>query len=136
MESDLIFENEFAKGSYYKELKLAEILWKKTLVPSEEYRKAFDSIIKFTENVDFVNYLSDGRKQGVVSPDDRKWFQNVIVPKAMKLGLKYGAVVIKKDPFKKYYMNANLRWLNRKSKITMRIFYDYDEAINWIKRFL
>jgi len=113
-------------------MKLAQIVWQGVSV-SLMYREVFSSVIEFTDNHDFVNFLSDARKQGAVSPEDRKWFQNTIVPQATKQGLRYGAVVIKKGPFKKYYMNMILKWLNRKSKIDMKIFYDYDEAKNWLK---
>lgn len=136
MECIEIFENEFARGCYYPEIKAAEIKWKKSIVPSEKYRESFNKIIEFTENHPFVSYISDAVLQGVISPDDRKWFQNEVVPRAVKQGLKYGAVVIKKDPFKKYYMNAILRFLNRKSSITMKIFYDYDKTIEWLKSFM
>jgi hypothetical protein len=133
MEKVIVSKNEYAEIVYMPELKLAQITWEGT-VPSEEYRKTFSAAIEYTETHDFVNFVSDAREQGVVSTDDRKWFQKVIVPKAVKQGLKYGAVVIKKEPFKKYYMNAILRILNRKSNISMRIFYDYDEAIVWLKK--
>lgn len=96
-----IFENEYANGSYFKEIKAAEIKQKKAIIPSEEYRDAFNKIIEFTENHPFVNYIGNAVLQGVISPDDRKWFQEEIVPKAVKQELKYGAVVIKKMPSKK-----------------------------------
>lgn len=130
-----IFENEYARGCYYEQIKAAEIKWLKTAIPSDVYKDAFKKAIEFTENRPFVNYISDAVLQGVISPDDRKWFQDVIVPQAVKQGLKHGAVIIKRDAFKKYYMNAILKFLNRKSPIEMKIFYEYDKAIEWLKSF-
>lgn len=133
MEKVSVYENEFAEISYFPELKLSQVVWR-GVVNSEEYRNVFTKAIEYTETHDFVNFLSDATIQGVISPSDRKWFQDVIVTKAIKQGLRFGAVVIKREPFKKYYMNAILRILNRKTKINMKIFYDYDDALAWIKR--
>ena len=133
MEKEIVSKDKYAEIIYMPDIKLVQITWE-GMVPSEQYRNTFSRAIEYTETHDFVNFISDAREQGVVSTDDRKWFQNVIVPQAVKQGLKYGAVVIKKEPFKKYYMNAILRILNRKSNIIMRIFYDYDEALEWLKK--
>lgn len=104
-------------------------------IPSEKYRDAFSVLLTYTEKVAVVNFISDARLGGVVSPDDRKWFQKYAVPWAARNGLKHAAIVVKSDPFKKYYMNAILRFINRNANYDVKLYYDYDEALKWLLSF-
>ena len=131
MEKTIVLDNEFVETSYIPKYKLAQVLWKKFLaIPSEKYREAFISILDYTENVPVVNYLADSTLAGVIDPKDRKWFQNYGIARAEKNGLKHAAIVIKKDPFKKYYMNAILKFATMNASYDMKIFYTYKEAFN------
>lgn len=133
VEKEVIMDNEYAEAIYNSAKKLAQVTWKETrIVPSEEYKKIFWAVLDFVEDKDFHYFISDSRKEGIESPDDRKWFQNTIVPEAAKKGLKKGAIIIKKDPFKKYYMNAILSFINRNAPYSVKIFYDYDECMKFI----
>jgi len=132
---EVLQENEYAKVYFDNELKTGVIVWKDYKLTSEAYRDAFEVLIKFSEGKDiFHNYFSDGRLQSVVSPDDRKWFQENIIPKAIKNGLKRGAVLISGNSFKKYYMNMIIKG-SRKFPIEIKIFDKEDKALNWIKSF-
>lgn len=132
MEKTILIDNAFVETSYIEEYKLAHIIWKAITTPSEKYREALTSLIDYSETHQTINFLSDGTDSGVITPDDRKWFQEYAVPKAAKNGLKHAAVVIKPDPFKKYYMNAILKVVNRKATYNMKIFNKYEDAINWL----
>ena len=136
MEKIIVLDNEFVETSYVSKYKLAMVVWKKFLaIPSEKYKEAFISILDYTENVPVVNYLADSALAGVINPEDRKWFQNYGISRAEKNGLKHAAIVIKKDPFKKYYMNTILKFATMKASYDMKIFYDSDEALNWLLAF-
>ncbi|MBN2662982.1 MAG: hypothetical protein JXR68_04980 [Bacteroidales bacterium] len=136
MEKVIVLENEFVETSYVAQYKLAQVIWKKFLaIPSEKYREAFLSILDYTENVPVINYLADTTLAGVINPDDRKWFQNYGIVRAEKNGLKHAAIVIKKDPFKKYYMNTILKIVMVKASYDMKIFYSYEEALNRLLSF-
>jgi len=128
-----ILKNEFAEAIFIENLKLGKITWTEA-TPSKVYRQLFEKMAAFMDDHDIINFLSDTRNQGVVSPVDRKWFQKYMVPKVAAKGLKYGAVIIKKDPLKKYYVNMILKLINRKSPITMKIFYNNESAISWLKQ--
>ncbi|MBN2662980.1 MAG: hypothetical protein JXR68_04970 [Bacteroidales bacterium] len=136
MEKIIVLDNEYSEASYSVDIKLAMVKWKdiKT-IPSEKYREAFSQLLTYTENVIVINFISDARLAGVVSPADRKWFQEFAVPWAAKNGLKHAAIVVKRDPFKKYYMNAILRFVNRHADYDVKLFYDYDEALKWLLSF-
>lgn len=136
MNKEIVLENEYAEVSFTHDIKLAQVRWKDVkTIPSDIYREAFVVLLDYTENVEVVNFVSDSRKGGVVSPEDRKWFQTYVIKRAANNGLKHGAIVTKKDPFKKYYMNAILRVINRNAPYDVKLFYDYEEAIAWLKIF-
>ena len=136
MAKEKLFSNKYADTYYDASMKLFEIIWHSRVVPDEEYKNIYEKSLDQMESREFYTFLSDTRNEGVISPKARKWFQEEAVQRANKMGLRYAAVIINKEIFKKYYMNMILKWLNRKSEITMKIFYDYDEAIEWLKSFL
>ncbi len=136
MNKEVILENEFVEVAYIHDYKMAVVAWKNFVtITTEEYQRVFNEILDFTKSIGVVNFISDSRLGGVVSPEDRKWFQENAVPRAAENGLKRAALVIKKDVFKKYYMNAILKVINRKENYETRIFYNYDEAFNWLISF-
>ena len=128
-------ENEFSIASFDTDLSAGTIVWRDKKLTSEEYRLPFETIIDYTKGKDnFINYLADARFQSVVSPEDRKWFQENIIPQAIEQGLKRGAVVISGNAFKKYYMNMIIKG-SRMFPIEIKMFDDMDKAIKWLKSF-
>lgn len=134
MDKIILLENDYVEASFISEYKMAHIIWKSLHTPSKFYREAIMSLLDYGSENKTVSFLSDARLSGATDPEDRKWFQNLI-PLATEKGLNQVAVVIKKDPFKKYYMNSILKVVNRNAKYNMKIFYDYDEAFNWLISF-
>jgi hypothetical protein len=80
-----------------------------------------------------TNYMSDIRMQGVVSPEYRKWFQDVVIPSAVSSGLKKGAVVFDGNVFQKYYLN-NIMNFTKKYGLQFKFFSSRDEAIEWMMK--
>lgn len=129
--SKLIRETSAAKTFYSEKDKLIEVIWDAKNISSEEYRDVFIQALNYAEDAPFELFLSDNTKQGVVSPADRKWFQNYAVKKGISLGLHKAAVVIENNPFKKYYINMILKVVSA-SGINMKIFTDYNKAKTWL----
>ena len=131
----LLHENDFSKVYFNKELNIGGIEWKDNKLTSDEYRLAFNKVIEYTNGRNiFTNFYSDTRCQSVVTPGDRKWFEEVVIPQAIKNGLKRGAVVISGNVFKKYYMNMIIN-ASRRFPITIKIFDDIDKARTWLQSF-
>jgi hypothetical protein len=131
---ETILENDFVNVYYIPDLKILELVWKRK-VSSEEYRSVFPFIVKYAEdNRNVVNYLADIRLQGIVSPDDRKWFQEIIVPMAFNAGVIRGAVVFSGNVFAKYYLN-NISGTTKNIGIPLKFFGSKEDAINWFKTF-
>ena len=109
---EIIKDADFAEISYDPDLKMGKIVWKrKTQV--EEYRDGFRTLLEFNKKHPVHNFLSDIRKQGVVAPENRKWFENEMLPKAIDAGLKRAGSIFDGNVFKKYYMNMLIKVSNK-----------------------
>lgn len=130
---NIILDNNYAQVSYDPSLKMGMVAWKQK-ASNTEYQHAFHVLLEHIKKNPMVNFLSDIRYQGVVSPENRKWFESVIIPQAIELGVKHGAVVFDGNVFKKHYLNMILLAVN-KYGIPMKLFNTEEEAIKWFQSF-
>ncbi len=129
----ILHENDYSKVYFDTDLNAGIIDWKDKKLSSEEYRSAFNKLLEYTKDKNiFVNYLADTRLQSVISPEDRKWFQNNIIPEAITHGLKRGAVIISGNAFKKFYMNMIIKG-SKMFPIEIKMFDNQDKAKAWLK---
>ena len=135
MDEIIIFEESYAKVSYIPAKKLVQLIWNGNFT-TEEYQKAFVSGLDYQEKsgVPIYNFLSDTRNQGNVSPENRKWFESYSLPRAIKQGLRRGAVIFGGSIFKKFYINLILQATN-KFKLPFKIFNSIEEAYVWLDSF-
>lgn len=135
MAEQILLDDKVAKVTYYQDLSLLKIDWYGT--PSREvYEKTFLIGLEFQEKcpVNIDNFISDIRKQGVVNPENRKWFEGVALPRAVKQGLKRGAVIFDGNVFKKYYLNTIMQATNI-YKLPFKFFTTEEEALAWFDSF-
>jgi len=125
----VVVDEHYAQVTYNPVLKIGKVDWK-AKATSEEYQKTIISLIEYAEKHPIHYYLADITKQSVVSPDDRKWFENIIVPKAIGMGLKKAAIVFEGSVFKKYYINMILQVTN-KLGLPLKLFNSEEDAIQW-----
>lgn len=125
----VVLDENYAHVTYNPVLKIGKVDWKGKAT-SEEYQKTIISLIEYAEKHPVHYYLADITKQSVVAPDDRKWFENIIVPKAIGLGLKKAAIVFGGSVFKKYYVNMILQVTN-KLGLPLKLFNKEEDAIQW-----
>lgn len=90
-----IFNSHYAVGVYNPEKKCVEVTWHGNQT-FEEYKALFQALLEFQRNsgLEVIGYISDIRDQGVVNPNNRKWFEQVALPQAVSQGLKWAAVVL------------------------------------------
>jgi len=129
----VVFEYEYAQIFHDPSIKLGIIVWKRK-PDNSEYQNAFEVMIEFSKKHPIDNFLSDIRNQGVVSPENRKWFESVMIPKAIDNGLKRAAVVFDGNVFKKYYINMIIQVIN-KFGIPMKLFNTEEDAVKWFRSF-
>jgi hypothetical protein len=129
----LISEYDHARIYYDATLKLGIIEWKQKPT-NTEYQSTFEELITFSKKNPVENFLSDIRNQGVVSPENRKWFESVMIPKAIDHGLKRAATIFDGNVFKKYYINMIIQVIN-KFGIPLKLFNTEEDAIKWFQSF-
>jgi hypothetical protein len=131
MDAPVVFSEKYAQVTFHPELKMVKIVWNGTFT-KEQYQKAVESALDFQQKqtLPLENYLSNILNQGIVSPESRKWFEQVAMPRAIKQGLKKGAVVFDGNVFKKYYLNLILQATNI-YKLPLKFFSSEEDAIKW-----
>ena len=128
---NLVFVNEpYAMGIYFPDKLLVYINWKGRQ-NSEQYRETLQKALDLELEHKVKFYISDVRNQRLVSPEDRKWFQEVAMPTAIERGLEKAAVIFAGNVFKKYYLN-NIFNASKKFGLPLKFFYSKEEAENWL----
>jgi len=126
-----ILELPYATVVFDKEKQLGKITWHGT-PKGDEYQKPFMALINLAKQGHVVTrFLSDIRKQGVVSPDNRKWFEKEMVPAAIANGLKRAVVLTDGNAFKMYYINLILSAVN-KFNMPFKILNDEAKAMEFL----
>ncbi len=129
----IIEDNDYAEISYEPDLKMGKIVWKRK-TKTDEYRHAFIILLEYSKTHEIDNFLSDIRNQGVVAPENRKWFENEMLPKAVDAGLKRAGSIFDGNVFKKYYMNMIIK-VSNKFGMPLKLFNTEEEALEWFKSF-
>ena len=127
-----VLETDFVSVTYNPSLRLGKVEWK-SKATSEEYQSAFIALLEYADKHPIYYFLSDIRKQTVVSPENRKWFENIMVPMAIGKGLKKAATIFDGNVFKKYYVNMILQTTS-KLGLPLKVFGSEAEALEWFKK--
>ena len=127
----ILLDSDYAEASYDEELKLGKVVWKRKTT-TEEYQYAFMVLLDHAKDNPSENFMSDIRNQSIVSPENRKWFETEMVPKAIDAGLKRVAIIFDGNVFKKYYINMIIKVTN-KFGVPLKMFSTEEEAIEWFK---
>jgi hypothetical protein len=109
------------------------LIWNGSPNP-DEYKKPFLTMLEYGSKFPVDGMLSDISKQGIITPDNRKWFEKEMMPKAVLAGLKRGAIVTNGNAFKLYYINLILSAVN-KFPIQTKLFNNQKDAVDWLDSF-
>jgi phosphatidate phosphatase PAH1 len=128
-----VFNAPYATVTYDSDKRFMLLIWNGS--PStEEYKQPFLTMLSYGKKFPVDSMLSDISKQGIINPDNRKWFEKEMMPQAVTAGLKRAAIVTSGNAFKLYYINLILSAVN-KFPITTKLFNKRDEAITWLDTF-
>lgn len=83
------------------DVRCAVITWRGPYVSGDEYRSILMSVLDLLEEKRAVRLLSDTRHMPVMSPDDQQWVQSVWMPRSVKVGMRYSALVAPKSALTK-----------------------------------
>jgi predicted transcriptional regulator with HTH domain len=109
------------------------LVWNGSPSP-EEYKLTFLSMLEFGKLYPVDSMLSDISRQGVINPENRKWFEKEMMPRAVAAGLMRAAIVTNGNSFKLYYINIILSSV-RKFPIVTKLFKSQKEAFDWLYSF-
>ncbi|MBL6444733.1 hypothetical protein JMN32_00325 [Fulvivirga sp. 29W222] len=129
MEKELMNE-PYARVTYDPERYIGKVIWQGN-PKTEEYKLPFLKLLEWAEDHKTTRFLSDTREQGVVSPENRKWFEAEMVPAAINAGCKRAAVITSGNVFKRYYLNMILSVVN-KFDMPFKIVQDEESAIEFL----
>jgi hypothetical protein len=130
MEKELMKES-YVRVVYDPERFIGKVIW--TGSPTtEQYKIPFKVLLDWAAKGNKVTrFLSDTREQGVVNPENRKWFEKEMIPAAIKAGLKRAAAVTGGNVFKRYYVNMIISAVN-KFGMPLRVFSDEESAVKFL----
>ncbi|UII31683.1 STAS/SEC14 domain-containing protein [Fulvivirga ulvae] len=129
MEIELMNE-PYVRVVYDPKRFIGKIIWQGNPKP-DEYKKPFLKLLEWVKDNKTTRFLSDTRDQGVVAPENRKWFEAEMVPAAIKAGCKRAAVITSGNVFKRYYLNMILSVVN-KFDMPFKIVQDEESAIEFL----
>jgi hypothetical protein len=128
-----VFQAPYANVTYDVVKRRMALIW--TGSPSkEEYQKPFLAMLDYGARYPVDSMLSDISNQGIISPDNRKWFEKEMMPRAVQAGLQRGAIVTNGNAFKLYYINLILSAVN-KFPIATKLFNNQQDALSWLDTF-
>ena len=128
-----VFTAPFATVTYDSDKRFMLLIWNGS-PNTEEYKQPFLAMISYGRKFPVDSMLSDISKQGIITPENRKWFEKEMMPAAVSAGLKRAAIVTSGNAFKLYYINLILSAVN-KFPIVTKLFNKREEAIAWLDTF-
>jgi hypothetical protein len=129
----IIFQAPYATVTFEEKRRFLLLQWHGNPT-SEEYKKPFQAMLEFGRKEPVDSMLSDISKQGVINPENRKWFEKEMMPAAIAAGLRRAAIVTNGNAFKMYYINLILSAV-RKFPVTTKVFNSQEDANKWIDSF-
>ncbi|MBK6264644.1 hypothetical protein JKA74_06315 [Marivirga sp. S37H4] len=110
---EILIDASYAEVAYFPSRQMVRIKWKGS-VTNEQYRSAFEAALKHAQSgYPVKRFYTDTREQGVIGPENRKWFEQVMLPKAIESGLKRAGTISDASIFKRYYLNMLLKSVNK-----------------------
>ena len=126
-----IVDNEFASSWCYPEEKIIHHQFHKFPF-GNDFRNVMIKDTEFFEEYGCDKWLSDDRDIGVLHPDDKKWGEENWLPRVMKAGWKYWALIL---PTRITGQMSLYNLVDEFSKlgVVVKVFEDPNEALEWLK---
>ncbi len=130
MKEKILLDKDYALVSFNAEQKLGRIIWKRE-PDASEYKTAYLTLLNFASAEEVRYFLSDIREQGDELPNERKWFEQELLPAVNRTGLKKAAVIYDGTFSKKYYINMIIA-SGKKFGVTIKVFENEEHALAWL----
>lgn len=130
---ETLVEAKYADIFYDQEHYLLQVVWKPEMT-DEDYKQVFNFCLDYAATHRVDNFMSDIRNQKIISPETRRWFEEVALPTAIERGLKRGAIVFSGNVFKKYYAN-NILTRTKNFALPLKFFSSVEDGVKWFESF-
>jgi hypothetical protein len=131
MPSVTLLDNEYATLWHHEESQIIHHQFKKW-AKDGNFRDVLDKGYAQAQAKGVKKWLSDDRNNLVLSQADGEWATTVWVPKMVKIGWKYWAVVMPEKAVGKLNMQQFIEG-NAKHGITVKVFTEPVAALEWLK---
>lgn len=114
---------------YDREIEATVDVWTGDFESQENLRRGLELVLQNIEKNKSAKWLADLSQIEGSFEESRGWITNNVVPRAMKLGLKYEALVLPKNIFAMLSVQETLIEIEG---LKIRTFGDTHEAIAWL----
>lgn len=125
-----VLKEKYLEISLDEQEKVIELKWN-GFVNSQNYRNALDKALDIAKENGITKWLTDARKVKVISLSDQEWVISDWVPRAVKCGYKYQAMIVPEDAFGKMSSDELVSEVEGKS-IVAKNFTDKSNALTWL----
>jgi len=125
-----VFKTDYVEIVFDEDAKVLMVTWSKANFTSEQYRDVWERSIQVGKDNDVLYYLSDIINQKVVTPEDRTWFEENAIERAIATGLTKGGIVLGANPFKRYYFNNIMKKIGG-TDLPFKAFKNREAAYKW-----
>jgi hypothetical protein len=125
------FENDHASLWYYPE---AGIIHHKFHQPTggETFQAILMTGLRLMESNHAIKWLSDDRNNLMLPPEDSAWSQDYWLPRAIKAGWKYWAMLPPDNARGRINIERLVKFVADQKIVTLKLFSDPDEALKWL----
>lgn len=127
----LILENDQVTLWYYPELAIVHHQMV-TAPSSEQFRQLLEKGADTLERFKAIKWLSDDRGNTLLRPQDEEWADTIWLPRVLKLGFKYWAIVLPSAAIGKLNMQR-LANQHKQRGIISRVESTPQPAFEWLK---
>ncbi len=131
LERKLVLENEHITLWYYPRLKIVRHHMVHTPT-SEEFRELLDKGAETLERYRAKKWMSDDRGNTVLRPQDEQWADTVWLPRVLRIGFKYWAIVLPRAAIGKLNMQR-LAEQHARRGIISHVEAEPEPAFEWLK---
>ena len=126
-----VLDNEFVTMWYYPEDKIVHHQFHQFMY-GQLFRDALMTGADLFEKNSANKWLSDDRANNALPEEDAEWGRQNWVPRIMKAGWKYWALVMPDKVLGQMNMQRFVKEFS-KHGVTVKVFADPDEALKWLK---
>jgi len=126
-----IFDNAAGSVWFVPSGAYVRLNWSSDPVPSEVWRQLLEQVLVPLEGQSWSKLLGDQRMMPVFATENQAWILIDWLPRAVRAGLHYGAIVAPQNVMTRLETAALLREFNT-YPLLYRIFADEAVAINWL----